>query len=133
MIVLDPGASVPTEWAKSGEKLTTVMCWLPELTVEQLESQDAGLTLVWTRWLWWIRRRLILLVTVTPRSSMLHCLRSLVKWDVYCKCTDVKTVADFSAEISDFAEAVAVFLKTRLQSHRTVLGGHSVGALTRCV
>lgn len=70
-IVLDPGASVPTEWEKSGENFTTVRCWLPELTVEQLESQDAGFTLVWTRWLWWIRRRLILLVTFCLISSLL--------------------------------------------------------------
>ena len=70
-IVLDPGASVPTEWVNTGEKFMTVGVWLPKLTVEQLESQDAGLTLVWTRWLWWIRRRLILLVTFCLISSLL--------------------------------------------------------------
>lgn len=62
MIVLERGASVPAEWTKSGERFTTVRCWLPELTVEQLDSQNTGFTLVWTRWLWWIRRCLILLV-----------------------------------------------------------------------
>lgn len=71
MIVLKPGASFPTQWAGHGEKFTTVRCWLPELTFEQLDSQGADLTLVWTGWLWWIRRRLILLVTFCLISSLL--------------------------------------------------------------
>jgi hypothetical protein len=71
VIVLDPGASVPTQWVKHGERLTAVRCWLPELAVEQLESHNAGFTLVWTRWLWWVRGRLILLVAFCLVSSSL--------------------------------------------------------------
>jgi hypothetical protein len=71
MIILEPGASVPTQWSKHGEKFTTVRCWLPELTVEQLDSHNADLTLVWTRWLWWVRDRLILLVAFCLVSSSL--------------------------------------------------------------
>lgn len=71
MVVLAPGASIPTQWEKSGENVTAVRCWLPELTAEQLESQNPQFTLVWTGWLWWIRRRLIILVAFCLLSSLL--------------------------------------------------------------
>jgi hypothetical protein len=71
MVVLTPEASVPTQWEKPGRNFTTVRCWLPELTAEQLESGNARFTLASTEWLWWIRRRLIMLVVFGLVSSSL--------------------------------------------------------------